>query len=122
MCVMNFSMGMNYRHISENNKIIIGKFNELKCSGNDFITISYLIKNVDMNLNEIHSSIYELLEFNIIEVIEFSRCPYCLNDNKIKNTVDICRCNRCKKIYDEEYIIEKFRLLSEELDENRNEK
>lgn len=115
MCVKNFSMAMNYQHISENNKIIIEKLYDLQTYENKFVTISYLLKNINMNLNEIYDSIYDLIDLNIIAVKEFSRCPNCLNDNIIKDENDLCKCNRCKKIYEKEYIIEKFRLINERI-------
>ncbi|EOU1714991.1 hypothetical protein M1Z70_002406 [Clostridium perfringens] len=69
----------------------------------------YFLTNTNIEKNKIYTVFHVLLDLNIIGMKEYSKCPHCMNLQAINND-DLIKCNRCKKEYYINYVIEKFYL------------
>ncbi|WP_058229472.1 hypothetical protein [Clostridium butyricum] len=113
MCVKNSLMGINHCNFIEKYKELINVFNSASNNGLSELTIPYLLKNTDIQQLELYDKIHELLETNVLEVKEYSICPYCSNQDTYKEN-DVVRCSKCKRVYETNNIIEKFKLINKD--------
>ncbi|MCE5220899.1 MAG: hypothetical protein LLF98_06415 [Clostridium sp.] len=113
MFVKNSLMGIDYCSFIEKNKELVNVFNSAINNGLLELTIPYLLKNTHIQQLELYDNIHELLEFNILEIKEYSICPHCTNQDVYKET-DMVRCSKCKHVYSTNNIIEKFKLVNKD--------
>ena len=108
MCAKNFLMDMNYTQIKNEYSDIINQFKVASKNGIDTVSIAYLLNNLDIDQDILYDKIHEMLELEILDVIEYTSCPYCLYEQKVMNYSNNIKCDRCKKYYEIDDILEKF--------------
>ncbi|NFI92675.1 hypothetical protein FDA47_17145 [Clostridium botulinum] len=108
MFVKNSSMSISYREFIKDYKYIIDKFVCANANGVEYISMSYLLKNTKISQTKLYDQMHELLEMNILDMKEFTTCPYCSFDNVLKN--NNIRCCKCKNLFNPNNIIEKFKI------------
>ena len=74
------------------------------------MTIIYFLKETKIPKDKLYEIFHELLEYNIIGYNEYTKCPNCMNMQKINFKSDISSCKRCRSTYFNDYNIEKFYL------------
>ena len=89
---------------------IIKIFNSLKNKNIDYVPISYLLKKLKYDEEDIYYTIHNLLEEGILELYEFERCPICSQEELIKINQSKSICSHCKDIFFSDFIIEKLKL------------
>lgn len=108
MFVKNSSMSISYLEIIKNYKELIDNFICANDNGVEYISISYLLKNTKISQTKLYDQMHELLEMNILDMKEFTTCPYCSFDNIFKN--NNTRCCKCKNLFTPNNIMEKFKI------------
>lgn len=107
MCVKNYLESINF--YNKENKEIIKILEALVDNGINEVTVPYILKVSKINQFKIYECLHELLDLKILNLVEYSICPYCYlhNDNK---DIKLTTCKRCKNVYSPENVIEKFKI------------
>lgn len=78
----------------------------------DFLSITYLLINLKASRQDVYSCIHKMIYKNIIEIYEYSQCPYCNTDNIVECKSKI-KCNHCSEVYIVDSIEERLRIKVE---------
>ncbi|AUN11552.1 hypothetical protein [Clostridium botulinum] len=116
MCARNFLKTTTYTNCSVsliNN--IMENFNKVENSYNiKEISITYFMQTTSISSDKIYDAFHILLTNNRIKKVEFSRCPYCMNEDKVKNMENANKCTRCKSIYKIQDVVDKYKIINKE--------
>lgn len=107
MYAENFLEDMNC-YSEEANKIVecVKRANE---SGRVEVTLPYLLKNTKISQFKFYDTLHLLLDYEILDMVEYSVCPQCQHFNYL-NDGNKTRCSKCKNVYYPERIVEKIKL------------
>jgi|GEM_PF-3687536 len=109
MYAKNSLMGTNSYEFDKKYKGLIDIFASAQNAGINKISMPYLLKNIKIKQKDLYDQIHLLLELNILDMDEYSVCPYCGKEDKYSEDIKL-RCSKCKQVYIPNNIKEKFSL------------
>lgn len=101
--------------LEEEYKLVIQEFKNLKSKENyEYVPIDYFFIQKSLNKEKVYTLFKILLEFDVIDCVEFIECDECGTENiYIDNSINLC--SRCKESIYSDYIIENYKLLLEDI-------
>lgn len=89
----------------------INVINIFRNSDEEYLDIDYFLITKKLNRESIYSLFNILIEFGVIEVVEFTKCNSCYNEVKVNYNNHFSKCDYCKSYLDNEYIVDRYRLI-----------
>ena len=97
---------------SKQQELIISEIRKVKLN-EDIIGVSapYLISTTKLKRKLLYRALDRLIDNKVIEIINFSVCPYCLNSNFHEEDVEKVVCKKCCETYTVNDIEENYRIV-----------
>ncbi|MBB6623846.1 hypothetical protein H7E67_10445 [Clostridium gasigenes] len=93
-------------------KLIVEKFVLVeKELGIKDIDLTYFLFTLKLSKTRLYDAFHIMIEQNIIKQQDYSICDNCMNEEIVYTSLKLNKCNRCKKYYEQDHMIEKFRLV-----------